>query len=132
MKKIIYFLFVSLIIVQACKSKENKESDSSSSSNEKKEEKKESEETSKKGYWTAKHEQDFIKACEGEIMSLKDTPDGKAIQATGVDIDEFAKKACSCALDKVEQTYENVSEADKDTNGINEIAQGCAKEVMKK
>lgn len=131
MKKLTYFLFACLIIVQACKSKENKESsNSSSSSTEKKEEKKESEETSKKGYWTTAHEEEFKKACEGEIMSLKDSPDGKKIQAVGVDIDEFAKKSCSCALDKVEKNYENIIDANKDIKGINGIGESCGKEVM--
>ncbi|KOY87501.1 hypothetical protein AD998_16380 [bacterium 336/3] len=129
MKKLTYFLFACLIIVQACKSKENKES-SSSSSTEKKEDVKSSEPESKKGYWTTAHEEEFKKACEGEIMSLKDSPDGKTIQAAGVDIDEFAKKSCSCALDKVEKNYENIIDANKDIKGINEIGESCGKEVM--
>lgn len=130
MKKLTYFLFVSLMIIQACKSKENKEnSNSSSTSTEKKEEKKE-EASSKKGYWTADHEQEFIKDCEGEIMRLKDTPDGKKIQAVGVNIEEFAQKSCKCALDKVENAYEDINEAEKDSKGITKIGEGCGRDVM--
>jgi hypothetical protein len=117
------------MVVQACKSKENKES--SDSSTEKKEEVKSSEAESKKGYWTTAHEQDFLKSCEAQIMALKDTKDGQTIQAVGINIEEFGKKSCSCALEKVEKNYENIIDANKDLSGINKIGEECGEEVMK-
>jgi len=132
MKKIAYLALVLFLGLQACKSKENKEnsSSSSSSSSSSDEKSKESSDASKKGTWTASDKSAFSKACEDEIMKLKDTPDGKTIQGAGVNLEEFAKKSCDCAIEKVEKGYESPSDADKDTPGMTKIGEGCGREVM--
>ena len=89
------------------------------------------EEISRKGAWSAEDKKKFISSCEGEIIALKDTPDGKTIQSVGVNIEEFAKKSCDCAFKKVEQNYENALEATNDTEGLTKIGSECGGAVMK-
>jgi len=86
--------------------------------------------SSKKGAWQEGDKKEFAKSCEDEINKLKDTPNGKTIQSAGVNIEEFAKKSCDCAIKKVEAAYDNPKEASKDNGGLTKIGGDCGKDVM--
>ena len=86
--------------------------------------------SSKKGAWTDGDKKSFTKGCESEINKLKDSPDGKTIQSVGVNIEEFAKKSCDCALKKVEAAYESPKDAEKDKSGLTNIGSECGRDVM--
>jgi hypothetical protein len=86
--------------------------------------------SSKKGAWLDKDKSEFTKACEKEISTMKDSEDGKLIQSLGVNLDDFGKKSCDCALKKIEQNYDSPKEADKDSKGIDKIVKECSEDVM--
>jgi hypothetical protein len=86
--------------------------------------------SSKKGAWVEGDKKAFAKTCEDEINKLKDSPNGKTIQAAGVNIEEFAKKSCDCAVKKVEAAYEGPKDAAKDNSGLTSIGSDCGREVM--
>ncbi|KOY87500.1 hypothetical protein AD998_16375 [bacterium 336/3] len=134
MQKIIYTVFACFVVLQACNTSK-KVATTSSNSNATTATTKaavaKKEEVSKKGGWNEQEKKKFVESCEAEIMALKDTPDGKTIQSMGVNIEEFAKKSCDCAIKKVEQNYENVTEASKDTEGLTKIGSECGGAVMK-
>jgi hypothetical protein len=129
MRKVIYGILILLIALQACQSSKKVITTNSNSATSKAVAKKE--ETSKKGDWSKEEKKKFIESCEMEIKALKDTPDGKTIQSVGVNIEEFAQKSCDCALKKVEQNYENATEASKDSEGLSKIGSECGGAVMK-
>ncbi|KOY87502.1 hypothetical protein AD998_16385 [bacterium 336/3] len=85
---------------------------------------------SRRGKWSEKDRKAFTKGCEDEINKLKDTPNGKTIQGAGVNIEEFAQKACDCAMKKVEQKYQDPKEANKDNEGLTNIGSDCGRDVM--
>jgi hypothetical protein len=85
--------------------------------------------TSKKGAWVEKDKKAFIEGCEGEIKKMKDTPDGKTVAAL-VNLEEFGKKSCECALKKIEESYKNPTQAEKDKEGTDKIAQKCGADIM--
>jgi|JI81BgreenRNA_FD_contig_91_240767_length_2019_multi_5_in_0_out_0_2 hypothetical protein len=85
---------------------------------------------SRRKKWSEKDKKAFTKGCVDEIVKMKDTPNGKTIQSVGVNIEEFAQKACDCAIKKVEATYDNPTSAGKDSQGLNTIGGDCGRDVM--